>query len=121
MILILLITVNAALAQYKAYEISVKGDTINATDLNGNMVGKWVSKKYELNDDYAYEEEGVYVEGKKHGYWRKYSETGDLLAIEQFNMGEKEGLQKYFNFIGLLEREENWKIFKPNHEFDSIP
>jgi antitoxin component YwqK of YwqJK toxin-antitoxin module len=121
LILLLIITVNEALAQYKSYEISLKGDTINATDPNGNKVGKWVSKKYELNDDYAYEEEGVYVDGKKHGYWRKYTEAGDLLAIEQFNMGEKEGLQKYFNFLGLLEREENWKIFQPNHEFDSIP
>ena len=61
-ILFLLVVFQVALsgvhAQYKSYKISVKGDTLNAIDLNGLKQGKWVVHVDPLRGEPGYEEEG---------------------------------------------------------------
>lgn len=108
-------------AQYTTYELSVQGDTLNATDKNGLKQGKWVNSVGEIRGEPGYEEEGLYKDDKKTGLWRKYTSSGDVLAIENYIFGGKDGRQEYYNFLGQLQRQEDWRGFNPKAPFDSIP
>ena len=108
-------------AQYKTYELSPKGDTMNATDKAGLKQGKWVIGVGEIRGEPGYDEEGLYKDDQKTGVWRKYSSSGDVLAMENYLFGGKDGRQEYFNFLGQLQRQEGWRGFNPNAPFDSIP
>ncbi len=107
-------------AQYKEYKLNPKGDTINAINKDGQKVGKWVVEVGEIRGEPGYVEEGMYKKGVKDGYWRRYSAHGDLLAVEHYILGGKDGLQQYFSYIGDLEREESWKGYNPDAPYDTI-
>ncbi len=107
-------------AQYKSFEISAKKDTINATKLDGTKTGKWVKTVPELRGEPGHVEEGLYKDGYKHGVWRKYSIPGDLLSVENYFNGGKDGLQQYFTYIGDLQREESWKAYDPDSPYDTV-
>ena len=108
-------------AQFKTYSLNANGDTINAVNKDGQKTGKWVYRVEELRGNPGYEEEGVYVKGQKNGYWRKYNLDGDLIAVEHYKMGGKDGLQQYYTFLGNFEREENWRGYNPDSPYDTIP
>lgn len=110
-----------SVAQYKEYKISPKGDTINAITKDGQKVGKWVIEVPEIRGEPGYVEEGVYKKGVKDGYFRRYSSQGDLLAVEHYILGGKDGVQLYYNYVGDMEREENWKGYNPDAPYDTIP
>jgi hypothetical protein len=110
-----------ASAQYKSFLMSVKGDTINIVDKKNLKQGKWVVTVAELRGEPGYEEEGYYKNDKKTGPWRKYSATGDILAIENYKFGGKDGVQEYFSFLGDLLRHEEWKGYNPDAPYDTIP
>ena len=107
-------------AQYKSYLLSANGDTLNVIDKNGKKQGRWVTTVGEIRGEPGYEEEGLYKDNEKTGPWRKYSNTGDILAIENFRLGGKDGRQEYFNFLGILQRQEEWKGYNPDFLFDTI-
>ena len=107
--------------QYKQYTISVKGDTLNAIDSKGLKQGKWVVKVAELRGEPGYEEEGVFKNDKKEGIWRRYNLHSDILAIENYRFGGKDGLQQYYNPFGDLLREESWRAYNPDAPYDTIP
>lgn len=107
-------------AQYKKFEISSKGDTINGINQQGQKQGKWVLHIGELRGEPGYEEEGVFKNGVKDGFWRKYNLEGDLIGVEHFILGGKDGLQQYFTYLGDLVREENWRGFNPDDPYDTI-
>ena len=107
-------------AQYKTYIISIHGDTLNGIDNKGFKQGKWVVHVNPLRGEPGYEEEGIFVNNKKEGVWRKYTLTGDLLAVEKYAYGGKDGLSQYFTPFGELVREENWRGYNPNIPYDTI-
>lgn len=107
--------------KYKDFKISSKGDTINAILQDGKKDGKWVIHVEELRGEPGYEEEGIYKKGEKDGFWRKYNLEGDLIGLEHFILGGKDGLQQYFTYLGDLIREENWKGYNPDAPYDTIP
>ena len=107
-------------AQYKDYKISPTGDTLNAVDKNGLKQGKWVNTIGEIRGEPGFEEEGFYKNDKKTGAWRRYNTTGDLMAIENYLFGGKDGLQEYFSFLGSLEKQEEWRGFNPDAPYDTI-
>lgn len=109
-----------AAAQYKTFKLSPKGDTLNAIDKKDFKEGKWVVTVAELRGEPGYEEEGYYKDDKKTGPWRKYNSTGDILAVENYKAGGKEGVQEYFSFLGDLLRHEEWKGYNPDAPFDTI-
>lgn len=113
--------VSYSLAQYKSYKISVKGDTLNAIDVNGLKQGKWVVHVDPLRGEPGYEEEGVFLNNKKEATWRKYNLEGDFIAFENYKDGDKEGKSEYFTPYGGLEREENWRAYNPGQPYDTIP
>jgi len=107
-------------AQYKSYKLNDAGDTINAIDKNDLKQGKWVLHVEEIRGEPGYEEEGIFVKGKKEGIWRKYNLTGDILAVEFYKLGGKHGVQQYYTYLGDLEREESWKGYDPDAPYDTI-
>lgn len=108
-------------AQYKSYIMSVKGDTLNAVDKKGMKQGKWVIHFDPLRGEPGYEEEGEFVNNKKEGVWRKYTLQSDIIAIENYRYGGKDGTSQYFNAMGDLVREENWRAYNPDAPYDTIP
>jgi len=108
-----------AFSQCKTYKLGVKGDTLNCVDMHDLKQGKWVEHYDKLRGEPGYEEEGVYKDGKKEGLWRKYSLMGDILAMENYKFGNKNGRSQYFNLNGLV-REESWKAVDPGNPYDTI-
>lgn len=105
---------------WESYELSVNGDTINAVDKKKLKQGKWVIRTEELRGEPGFEEEGTFVDDKKEGPWRRYNLQGDILAIEFYKWGNRDGKQQYFTMLGDLLREESWKAVNPENPYDTI-
>ena len=114
----LIINLSAA-AQCKTYKIGVKGDTLNCTDNNNLKQGKWVVHVESLRGEPGYEQEGVYKDDKKDGTWRSYTLMGDIMSIENYRWGFKNGNSSYYNIYGI-ERKESWKAIDPKNPYDTI-
>jgi hypothetical protein len=105
---------------WETYQISVKGDTINCVDMKQLKQGKWVVRVEPLRGEPGYEEEGIFVDDKKEGPWRKYNLTGDILGVENYRWGFRDGKQTYFTSLGDLLREESWRAVNPENPYDTI-
>ncbi len=121
LLLLFLITGLSSFAQYKSFTLSPNGDTLNAVDKKNLKQGKWVVTVAELRGEPGYEEEGFFKDDKKTGPWRRYNTAGDILALENYRLGGKDGIQEYFTFLGDLQRHEEWKGFNPDAPYDTIP
>lgn len=108
-------------SQYKSFDLSPNGDTLNAVDKKDKKQGRWVIHVDALRGERGYEEEGVFIDNKKDGPWRKYTSTGDFVALENFRFGDKDGSCQYFSPFGELLREENWRAYDLNSPYDTIP
>ncbi len=106
--------------RWGSFQISVKGDTINCVDLKQLKQGKWVVRVEPLRGEPGYEEEGIFEDNNKEGLWRRYNLTGDLLAVENYRWGFRDGKQTYFTPLGDLLREESWRAVNPENEYDTI-
>lgn len=118
--MLVLMASSRSFAQHKEYKLNAKGDTINVIDKKGSKQGKWVIHMDELRGEPGYEEEGMFKNGEKDGYWRRYSLEGDLLAVENYRLGGKDGLQQYYSFVGELIREETWRGYNPDAPYDTV-
>ena len=78
-----------------------------------------MTRKEGLRGEPGYDEEGIYIDGKKEGVWRLYTQMGDLFAIENYRWGNKDGLNRYFDIAGMI-REESWKAVNPANPFDTV-
>ncbi|MGN6435200.1 MAG: toxin-antitoxin system YwqK family antitoxin [Agriterribacter sp.] len=118
--LLLLLASFQSQAQWKSFIISVKGDTLNRLDQQDQKQGPWVIRVEDLRGEPGYEEEGFFEDNKKTGMWRKYALSGDLIAIENYKWGEKDGKQQYYTKMGDLLREESWRATNPENPYDSV-
>lgn len=109
---------NAA-AQCRTYKLSSKGDTLNCVDFKGQKQGKWLIQTPKLRGEPGFEEEGEYKNDRKEGTWRRYNLMGDLLAMENYKWGNKNGKSVYFTLQGL-EHEESWRAVNPDKSFDTL-
>jgi hypothetical protein len=100
--------------------IGVKGDTLNCVDMNGKKQGRWVNELPPLRGEKGYEEQGVYINDKKEGQWQQFTLGGDLLAIENYRWGNKNGRQMYYTPFGQPMREESWKAVNPDNPYDTV-
>jgi len=121
LVTMLLLLFIACKSQYKQFKISPTGDTLDAIDKKGLKQGKWVTSVPELRGEPGYDEEGVYKDDKKEGLWRKYTPTGDVIALENYRFGGKDGLQQYFTFLGQPVRDEQWHSYDPKSPYDTVP
>ncbi|MEO5998988.1 MAG: hypothetical protein ABIN89_19615 [Chitinophagaceae bacterium] len=106
--------------QWKSFIIGAKGDTLNGVDTKGLKQGKWVIHIASLRGEPGYEEEGLFVKDRKEGAWRRYTLMGDLVAVENYKWGNKDGASMYFNGLGELLREEKWKALNPDKLYDTV-
>jgi len=119
-VFVMLISINV-FGQYKDYKIGPKGDTLNRVDLKGKKQGPWVIHLDDNRGEPGYEEEGYFVNDKREGTWRKFSLQGDMLSIENYRWGNKDGKCQYFTNMGDLLRDESWKAVNPDDPYDTIP
>lgn len=119
-VLLLFLSVNG-FAQCKDYIIGVKGDTLNCVDAKGLKQGRWVIKVDNLRGERGFEEEGMFYNGKREGTWRRFSLEGDLIALENYRWGNKNGKNVYLSPMGDPLREESWKAVNPDNPNDTVP
>lgn len=119
LIIFLLISINGY-SQCKTFIIGVKGDTLNCTDMKGKKQGRWVNELPPLRGEPGYEEQGGYINDKKEGQWQQFTLDGDLLAIENYRWGNKNGRCQYFTRVGQPLREESWKAVNPDNPYDTV-
>lgn len=118
-VFMLLLSINV-FGQYKSYIIGPKGDTLNRVDLKGKKQGPWVIHVNDSHGERGYEEEGYFLNDKKEGTWRQFSLDGDMIAIENYRWGNKNGKCQYFTNMGDLVREESWKAVNPDDPYDTV-
>src|SRR5689334_25063292 len=94
-ILLLFIGFNSE-AQLKSYTLSSKGDTLNRVDQKGFKQGPWIVHVDDLRGERGYEEEGYFFNDKKEGVWKRFSLEGDLIGLENYSFGMKNGKCVYF-------------------------
>ena len=109
-----------AQGQWKSFEISPRGDTLNRIDLQGKRQGPWFITVPELRGERGYEEQGYFEKDKKEGEWSRFSREGILIAEEQYRWGLLNGRQKYYSYFGGLVRVENWRAIDPANAFDTV-
>jgi hypothetical protein len=107
-------------SQWKSYIISPKGDTLNVVDKQDRKQGRWVNHFDEVRGEPGYEEEGVFKDNRKEGTWRLYSLQGDLIGVEFYKWGYKDGVCQYFGINGTLQREESWRALNPDKQYDTL-
>lgn len=107
-------------SQWKNYIIGAKGDTLNGVDKHDLKQGKWVNHVDEVRGEPGYEEEGEYKNNRKEGVWRIYTLMGDLMGVEFYKWGNKDGVCQYFTSSGALVKEESWRALNPEKAYDTI-
>ncbi len=107
------------MAQCATFRLNAKGDTLNCTDVNGKKQGKWVVRVESVRGEPGYDDEGEFENGKRTGPWRRYNLTGDLIAVENYRWGNKDGLSQYFTINGI-EHEEFWHATNPLYPYDTV-
>lgn len=122
LIIVLLLSVSLnSFAQWKDYRLINDGkDTINRIDQKGIKQGEWVVHVESLRGEPGYEEEGVFVNNRKEGEWRIFNLMGDLIGIEHYRWGFKDGVAQYFDINGQLRMEQGWKALNPDKAYDTI-
>ena len=117
----LLLVCLGSFGQWKDYRLINDGrDTINRIDRNDLKQGEWVVRIESVRGEPGFEEEGVFVNNRKEGEWRVFNLMGDLIGIEHYRWGLKDGLAQYFNINGQLRLEQSWKALNPDKVYDTI-
>jgi hypothetical protein len=88
--------------------------------MNGKKQGRWVIEMPPLRGEPGYEEQGVFIDGKKEGQWQQFSLDGDLISIENYRWGNKNGRCMYYTRFGQPLREESWKAVNPDDPYDTV-
>lgn len=107
-------------SQWKDFKLNANGDTLNRVDMKGFKQGEWVNRVESVRGEPGYEEEGAYVNSRKEGEWRLYTLMGDLVGIEFYKWGNKDGVSKYFSMHGDLVAEQSWKALNPDKQYDTL-
>lgn len=110
---------NPLLSQCKIYQLNEKHDTINCINLKNYKQGYWYTRVVNNHGEPGYQESGFYKDDKKEGRWTRLNLIGDTIAEENYKWGCKNGVQRYYNLMGLL-REESWKATDPENPYDTV-
>lgn len=117
---ILLLFYISGQAQWKDYTLNANGDTLNRIDKQDRKQGPWTHRYETVRGEPGYEEEGFYKDNRKEGEWRLFSLSGDLVGVENYRWGLKDGPCKYYSMHGDLRLEQAWKALNPDKIYDTI-
>jgi antitoxin component YwqK of YwqJK toxin-antitoxin module len=117
---LLLLISSQSFSQWKDYKLNANGDTLNRIDMSGRKQGPWVHRYETVRGEPGYEEEGWYKNDRKEGEWRLFNLSGDLVGIENYKWGLKDGICRYYSMHGDLRLEQSWKALNPDKEYDTI-
>ncbi len=81
---------------------------------------EWINRVESVRGEPGYEEEGEYQNDRKEGEWRIFNLMGDLIGIEHYKWGNKDGTAQYFSIHGNLRMEQSWKALNPDKQYDTI-
>jgi hypothetical protein len=81
-------------SQWKDCRLNANRDTINRVDKSGLKQGEWVKRLESVRGEPGYEEEGIYLNSRQEGKWQLYTLMGDLVGIENYRWGNKDGVCK---------------------------
>ena len=107
-------------SQWKDYKLAANGDTLNRVDVQGLKQKEWKIRYEFIRGEPGFEEEGVFLNNRKEGAWRIYNLMGDLVGIENYHWGNKDGISQYFTTQGELRLEQSWKALNPDKLYDTI-
>jgi antitoxin component YwqK of YwqJK toxin-antitoxin module len=119
LIILLFVSFNS-FGQWKHYELTVDGDTLNRLDQQGRKQGVWVLRAAALRGEPGYEEEGKFLNDRKEGEWKLYNLMGDLIGIENYKWGLKDGPATYYSLHGGVRLEQSWKALNPDKQYDTL-
>ncbi|SFD50369.1 MORN repeat variant [Chitinophaga sp. CF118] len=77
----------------------------NQVDAQKHKQGPWSEQMPEIKGEPGYTWEGTYVNDLKEGLWKKYAESGGIIAEETFKHGVLNGHSRYFYSNGLVSAE----------------
>ena len=77
----------------------------NQVDAQKHKQGPWSEEMPEVKGEPGYTWEGSYVNDFKEGQWKKYAESGGIIAEETFKHGVLSGYCRYFYSNGLVSAE----------------
>ena len=97
------------------------GGEINQTDAKGQRQGYWIIKG-SMIDDHAYKpeskvEEGIYLDNRKNGLWKKYWPNGKVRSEINYDHGKPQGEYKLYYENGKLEEHSTWTNSKNTGAF----
>ncbi|MDF2381008.1 hypothetical protein JMG10_06015 [Nostoc ellipsosporum NOK] len=118
--MLVMLTALESQAQWKSFQLSPRGDTLNRVDMKGRKQGPWVNHVDDLRGERGYEEQGYYENDEKEGVWKKFSLQGVKIAEENYRWGKLDGKSKYYTYNGGLERIESWRAMDPARKFDTV-
>ena len=107
-------------AQWKDYTLTSSGDTLNRSDAKDRKQGPWKHRYENVRGEPGFEEEGYYENNRKVGEWRLFSLQGDLVGVENYKWGFKDGVCRYWTKLGELRLEQSWKALNPDKEYDTL-
>ncbi|MBM3412435.1 MAG: hypothetical protein FJY19_03525 [Bacteroidetes bacterium] len=107
-------------AQWKSFQLSRRGDTLNRVDQLDRKQGPWVESVPEQRGERGYEEEGYYENDQRERIWKRFSLEGVKIAEENYRWGKLHGNQRYYSYNGGLIREEQWRAMDPTIAFDTV-
>jgi hypothetical protein len=118
---ILLLSCLTSFSQWKDYRLINDGkDTVNRIDQHGKKQREWIVRVESVRGEPGYEEEGEFVDDRKEGEWRIFNLMGDLIGIEHYRWGLKDGVAQYFTIHGNLRLEQSWKALNPDKLYDTL-
>jgi hypothetical protein len=77
----------------------------NQVDAQKHKQGPWSEQMPEVKGEPGYTWEGNYVNDFKEGMWKKYAESGGIIAEETYKHGVLNGHCRYFYSNGLVSAE----------------
>jgi len=107
-------------SQWQSFSINNNGDTLNRVDVNGKKQGIWVNRVEALRGEPGYEEEGYYLDDRKEGEWKLFNLMGDLIGLENYKWGLKDGTATYFSLHGGVRLQQSWKALNPDKLYDTL-
>jgi hypothetical protein len=99
--------------QAQTFQLTGARRTLNMTDSKGMKQGKWIIHVDELKRRTELMRREAASKRKERGR-RIYNLNNDLIGMENYRFGGKDGIQQYFTYLGDMIRGRKLKGYNPD-------